>query len=230
MNNNQSSKIVIFVLSVLVLLTLTLWAAEPWKDKKYTEWSEKEAEQILERSPWATAVTIPTGMSSTSDRGQGSGAGGRGSSQQPGDDMNMIDFTVAWYSSAPVREAHARLALMHAKASEDQIRQFLQPVSNVCLITVTGPYQRILMAENKDEMMKKAYLQVKGKEKVFATDYTPPSPQSRLAIFQFPRSLDGAPLLAEADKDVEFVAPLKSFSIRAHFTPKRMIYNDALSY
>ncbi len=72
----------------LVLLTALLagslmWASDPWKEKKYTEWSDKEIDKVLKDSPWARTVPIalPGGPQTGGDtgrrrRGAGGGAGG----------------------------------------------------------------------------------------------------------------------------------------------------------
>jgi hypothetical protein len=217
--------------TVLIVMTVILWAADPWKGKKYTEWSDIEAHQVLEHSPWANVVSIVTGgrMDAPSDSAAGGSGGVRGA-PQVSDDTNTSDFTVAWYSSVPVRDAHARLASMRGKIPEEQLKQFLEPVADVCLITVTSRYQKPLMDANKETLLKKTYLQVKGKDKVYANDYSAPSAQSRLAIFQFPRSVNGTPILTEEDKDVEFVADLGQFKVRSHFTPKKMIFDGKFTY
>jgi hypothetical protein len=218
-------------LIVFIVMSVILWAADPWKGKSYSEWSDVEAHQVLEHSPWANVVSVMTGggrMDNPSDSGGGS-AGVR-AAPQVSDDTSTADFTVAWYSSVPVREAHARLASMRSKTSEEQLKQFLQPVTDVCLITVTSRYQKPLMDANKETLLKKSYLQIKGKDKVYATDYSAPSAQSRLAIFQFPRVVNGTPILTEDDKDVEFVADLGPFKVRSHFTPKKMLFDGKFTY
>lgn len=218
-------------LTVLIVMTVILWAVDPWKGKKYTEWSDLEAHQVLEHSPWANVVSMVTGrrMDTPSDSAPG-GSGGIRGAPQVSDDTNTSDFTVAWYSSVPVREAHARLASMRGKISEEQLKQFLEPVTDVCLITVTSRYQKPLMEAKKETVLKKTYLQVKGKDKVYATDYNAPSDQSRLAIFQFPRTVNGTPILTEDDRDIEFVADLGEFKVRSHFNPKKMIFDGKFTY
>ena len=212
--------------SLLLLgLTLALWAAEAWKTKKYTEWSDVDAMQVLQHSPWGVTVSVITGVNpSMSDNSE------RPTAQTP-NDMNSTNFIVAWYSSLPVRQAEARLALLHNRANEQQIQRFLQPVSDACFITVSGQYQRPFIRRDKEKMLKSSYIQVKGKEKIYATDYTPPKPEQSIpALYQFPRTVNGQPILTENDKDVEFVTDLGEFRIRAHFTPKKMVFDGAFTY
>lgn len=219
----------VMAVALFVFLNFSLWAADAWKVKKYTEWTESEATQVLQRSPWANTESVVTGMSQAGSSEFGTNSGQR-SSPQSAEDTNAINLTVAWYSAMPVREAHARLASMHHRASEDQLKQFLQPVTEVCLITVAGPYSQPFIDAHKEQLIKKTYLQAKGKEKIYATDYTPPSAASRLAIFRFPRTVNNVPIFTEADKDVEFVTDLGNFKVRSHFTPKKMIFGDQFTF
>jgi hypothetical protein len=213
---------------LLLVMAGTLWAADAWKSKKYTDWSDAEAMQVLERSPWANVVSVMTGTNPQSPDYDSS------PSNRTTDAINENDrtqgYTVAWYSSIPVREAHARLAELRGRATKEQLEQFLQPVTEVCLIAIRGRSQDRLMKANKEQLLKKTYLQVKGKEKVYATDFTAPSTPTAQAIFQFPRTVNGVPILTEDDKDIEFVTDLGEYRVRAHFAPKKMIFEGKFTY
>ncbi len=50
-----------------------LWAADFWEAKSYTEWSTKEVDRVLNRSPWSQNVTIRM----VGSFGGGAGADGR---------------------------------------------------------------------------------------------------------------------------------------------------------
>ena len=50
-----------------------LWAADFWEAKSYTEWSTKEVDRVLNRSPWSQDVTIRM----VGSFGGGAGADGR---------------------------------------------------------------------------------------------------------------------------------------------------------
>jgi len=65
--------------SVLVFgglaLAATVWAGDPWKDKKPADWSDKDVQKFLTKSPWSK--TVPMTFDSSGGRG-GRGAGGGG--------------------------------------------------------------------------------------------------------------------------------------------------------
>jgi hypothetical protein len=72
-----------------VLLVLfgsgVLWAGDPWKEKPYTEWTEKDCIKILQKSPWGKRVLI----------------------DNRNDERSR--FYVVLYSALPVRQAIVRL-------------------------------------------------------------------------------------------------------------------------
>ncbi|MBZ5536818.1 MAG: hypothetical protein LAO31_12765 [Acidobacteriia bacterium] len=214
--------------ALLLVMAGALWAADVWKSKKYTDWSDAEAMQVLERSPWANVVSVVTGTNPQSPDYDSSPS--NRNIDAINDNGRTEDYTVAWYSSMPVRQAHARLAELRGRATKEQLEQFLQPVTDVCLIAVRGRNQDRLIKANKEQLLKKTSLQVKGKEKVYASDYTVPPTPTAQAIFQFPRTVNGAPILAEDDKDIEFVTDLGVYRVRAHFTPKKMIFEGKFTY
>lgn len=43
---------------MLALIGRLAEAADPWKDKKSADWSEKDIEKLLNRSPWAREATV----------------------------------------------------------------------------------------------------------------------------------------------------------------------------
>jgi hypothetical protein len=219
------------VFSILLIMTLSLWAAEPWKTKKSTEWTVQEALQVLNHSPWANTESVVTGMGSMDGQSTPGGMGQKPRSQTGGDDLNTAEYSVAWYSALPVRQAHARLASLNNRASEDELKEFLQPVTEVCNISIKGKYLKPFFEADKETAIKKTYLLVRGKEKIYATDYTPPaSARSGLVVFHFPRSLNGTPVLNENDKEVEFGTEVGGIRVRSHFTPKKMIFEGSFTY
>ena len=39
-------------------LAATGWAGDPWKDKKPADWSDKDLQKFLNKSPWAKTVPM----------------------------------------------------------------------------------------------------------------------------------------------------------------------------
>jgi hypothetical protein len=67
----------------LLTLAVSLWAADFWVAKPYTEWSEKDATKLLKSSPWAKEVTISLGGGGGGGM-DGGGSGGRGGRNRGG--------------------------------------------------------------------------------------------------------------------------------------------------
>ena len=45
----------------LALGAATLWAADPWEKKDFTQWGEKEIRKVLTDSPWSQSTNVKTG-------------------------------------------------------------------------------------------------------------------------------------------------------------------------
>ena len=79
-------KRILGVLGVFVLAA-TVWASDPWKDKKPADWSEKDLQKFLVKSPWVKTVPMqfdPSRMGNAGGRGN-RGGGGYGGGMGGGD-------------------------------------------------------------------------------------------------------------------------------------------------
>lgn len=45
-------------LTISLLGATLLWAGDPWKEKPYTEWTEKDVNKVLLKSPWVRKILI----------------------------------------------------------------------------------------------------------------------------------------------------------------------------
>jgi hypothetical protein len=66
------------ILPVPMVFAVSLWAADFWQSKPYTEWSDKEVHKILSNSPWSKEVVVSLGGASAGGSGKGSRKGGGG--------------------------------------------------------------------------------------------------------------------------------------------------------
>ncbi len=141
-------------LTVLISTPLFLFAAEFWQQKNPSEWTDKEVNRLLTKSPWAKeAVTTfdpggmrrPEGGGPEGEGGPGmAGPGGPGGQGGPGmggpgmggpggegGQMEPPKFTVRWESAAPVRAAAARAETPASKAVAEWVQEFY-------VVTVSG--------------------------------------------------------------------------------------------
>ena len=105
-----------------VALANVVWAGDVWKEKKPADWSQKDMEKFLTRSPWARTVqpastppSMDQGPAGANTGGWGGGApgGGGGGGAWRGGDMSggvgaampIMTFHVRWVSAPIMREA-----------------------------------------------------------------------------------------------------------------------------
>ena len=113
-----------FVAAFLVAGTLATAVAQK-ADKKWTEWSKKDAQKILEDSPWSqTQTDTDTSQmfySPTQDP-QRMGTTSNDSSRQSQGATNQavnVKYTVRFFSARPVREALIRMMLLAQQPPPD---------------------------------------------------------------------------------------------------------------
>src|SRR5580704_12731476 len=84
----------LFVAGFLFVAGLTLWAADVWVAKPYTDWNDKDLAKIMTDSPWARKVSVTLtpgggggGPAAGGGGGRGSRSGPQGDSVDPGGDV-----------------------------------------------------------------------------------------------------------------------------------------------
>src|SRR6266705_6014466 len=98
------------------LLTLSAFAAAQKANKKWVEWSKKEAQEMLEKSPWAqTQTDTDTSEQMFSPTSDPRLSGNRTTSndatrsvQGATNQATNITYTVRFFSARPIRQALAR--------------------------------------------------------------------------------------------------------------------------
>ena len=139
---------------------VVLLAAEPWKNKDYTQWSDDEINKVLTDSPWAKEMTVgpqrsgmgqrPGGMGRRGGFGYPGGGGGYpgggggypgGGGGYPGGgggggypSQASMNVTVRWDSALPVQQALKR----QGSASADEAKAVADASEKNYVITVFG--------------------------------------------------------------------------------------------
>ena len=232
-----------FSAAALALLLGLLGSAAAQVDKKpYTEWSEKEAEKLLEKSGWAqtqiftdTAGTFSTGPGRTVNSSQTRSAG-----------VDQVNFHIRFLSAKPVRQAISRIMEIRQKGElSDQMAAQLKTFATsdfpdlvVVTVTVDGSQSQGRLQEanallNKlttVDLKNNTYLLVKD-QRVFLQEYQPPRRDGLGARLIFPRLVDGKPILATDSDEVRFVSELSSaFKLNMRYKVKEMVYQGRLEY
>jgi len=226
-------------LPALLGFSLTLWAKEYWERKPYNEWNEQEAMAMLTHSPWSQTSTISQNYAGSSPPGSfnpdgGFGAGptssDRGMTSQVGVG-NLIPLHIRWCSSQRVRQAMARLQQLHGNLTEATAQESLEQDMPDYAISISCGVMQPFNTVTLDTLKLKTFLLSKKDKlkKIGLKSYSPPQEQhSNLAIFVFPRSLDGKATVELADDEITFVTELGTTKFKGTFKLARMVVDGNL--
>jgi hypothetical protein len=208
------------------------WAKDFWNEKKPSEWTEEDIQQLLTKSPWARDASIfdaaahkglstaPRGVGGTSRRGGRTSA--PGSPLPSGGSLSSWSAIVRWDSALPIRDA-----LKTPKNSDVDENYIIALVGDIPGVGVPsdddGPDERqqklSFLKENTRLERKDDPLEL---QRVKIAPRTPRSPSGTL--FYFSRVF---PLTAE-DKQVTFVTKVGPLEVKCKFTLRDMLYRGNL--
>ena len=230
--------------AVTLALFLAIWqgAAAQIDKKPYTEWSENEAEKMLDKSGWAQ-TQIFTDTSGAFSTGPGRTVN---SSQTRAAGVDQVNFHIRFLSAKPVRQAISRIMEIRQKGEmSDQVAAQLKSFASsdfpdyvIVTLTVDGSQSQGRLQEasallNKlttVDLKNNTYLLIKDR-RVFLQEYQAPRRDGLGARLIFPRIVDGKPIIAADDDEVRFVSELASnFKLNMRYKVKDMIYQGKLEY
>lgn len=203
---------------VVSLLVLTPGAMEDWSKKPYTEWSENQANKLLNDSPWAqTHAFSDTSKAFNTDLG-------RQSQSSTASSVVTVNFRVRFLSSRPVRQAISRLAAVRQKGElPPQRASFLKalaeaPFPDYVIVAVTCDSDRgsdMLQQANETlrkattaELANKTYLLTNDGQRVYLKEYQAPRNDGLGARFIFPRIVNGKEILTSEGGEMVFHAEM----------------------
>jgi hypothetical protein len=174
-----------------------LWAAnDPWKDKTYQQWDQKDIERILNDSPWSKVVRVDApwrsaGQREEEDEGESGAApeapsaggmsrggyGGERGAQAPGagasaggPSVPQAAFMVRWASSQTVRQAVYRDALLRGQMTQQDVDKALaQPIGDYEVLIVgkdMSPFAKL----DENSLKGQAYLSTKKSKQKISPD------------------------------------------------------------
>jgi hypothetical protein len=221
-------------LVVLILPALTGYG-QFYKKKPYVEWSEKEAQKLLNNSPWAETYTFTEQQFVT----PGTNTGGV-------DEIN-VHFYIRWLSAKPIRQAFAQMLLLQKRSEMEQAslkpkldafvsRSF--PEHIVVAIDynsndgrLQGEVMQILNSLVTAQLKNNTYLVKDNGEKVWLAEYQPPQPDGLGAKLVFPRRLGEKPFLSTSNKEIRLITKLSDrYSLSIRFKVADMVFEDQLEY
>ena len=234
----------------LLLALITVTAQE--KGKAWSEWSKKDAEKMLESSPWAqtqtdtdtsqmfySPTTDPrsTGVRTTSNTDARLGEGAVNTSVS-------VKFHVRFYSARPIRQALVRLMELQQKPTPEvaqrltSFAELQSPDSIIVTVTFESNDQRysgtVMQAFNSAvtaTLKNDTYLERTDGKRLFLEEYVPPGKDGFGARFIFLRELNGQPFITKDTGEVRFYAEYaKGPKIDRRFKVADMIYKGGLEY
>ena len=228
--------------AILVLFAVPLLAAKFWETKKFAEWSEKECNELLKKSPWA----LSQGFGQFAPIGQMAGTYGERESQ--------VFFHFRLMSAKPVRMALARLQTMKQPASaalQQQVEKYVnadpgneiviqidcstQPPSDSALYDISQFLRSATLATFNTTL----FLVAPDKDQVAPVSYIPPGPRNPQGLLVFPRfDASGKPHFTGDEKSITLRGPLRiqtkgtarTFDIFVTMKPKDMKFEDSFAF
>jgi hypothetical protein len=221
----------------LVAGSLAAQEGKPW-----TDWSQKDAEKILNSSAWGQSQTkgeAPPSLTAPS------GGGTQATRQGPAPLPPEVFVRARFITAKPVREAFAN-RLRHSQPSppaelEKELQTFIDDgFGDYIIVAVNvdgrnpatvGATLQGLMKLDPSQLTNKVYLERKDGKRLSVADYRSPVADGMGGKFVFPRSLDGAPFLTPESGSVRFVMNLSdNLKVSMRFDVKKMMYDGKLEY
>jgi hypothetical protein len=216
----ETGGVVAMYKSAIILAVILLFGAMAIAQKQlkpWTEWSRKDAEKILNDSPWGqTQVETDTSeMVFTPTTQTGGGDSGSRREQGATNQATSVKFRICWLSARPIRQALARQTELESGTLTEQLRFFAEgPSDKRTVIAVSfessdrrfeGKVMQGFNSANTGVLKNSTYLERKDGKRIFLQEYVPPQ-QNRLgvALFVFPRTVDERPLLNAESGSVRF--------------------------
>jgi hypothetical protein len=244
------------LLAVGCACVLAVGTAAQKKVKAWTEWTAKDAQKILDDSPWGQTQSVqdtsemfykPTTAQATttvtgSSRGGPPPAGGNNRAENGAvNQATGVRYRIRWLSSRPIRQALARQIMLKGGQFNEQLRGFAENQESRVVVGVWyefddqrygGPVMQAFNSATTETLKNTAYLERKDGKRIFVQAYVPAQQNPfGAAIFIFPRTLDGQPLLTPDMGDVRFVAEFnRDLKLNMKYKVADMIYEGQLEY
>jgi hypothetical protein len=237
--------------ALLVLLVL-FGSALAQKDKKWTDWNKKEAQKMLEDSPWAKKQTdtdasqqmfTPTSAPGIQGAGTTSNDASRAAQGATNQAVN-VSYFVRFFSARPIRQALARSVELNQAGLSPEVVGKLHSWAEVksqdsIIITVTfsgndqrytNPVMQAFNSATTAAVKNNTYLQRSDGKQLFLEDYVPPGKDGFGARFIFERLPQEKLFIGPDTKEIRFFSQFGVVKVDRRFKIADMMYEGELEY
>jgi hypothetical protein len=242
-----------FALLLLVLLLAPFAIDANQKEKKpWSEWTQKEAEKVLNDSPWAQIQndtdTTELFFQPTADP-RTAGARVPNSAERLGqgatNQATNLKYGIRFFSARPVRQAFIRMIQLKQKDLTpdviERMKNFAEvPATDSIIIAVTiegtdkrslGHVMQLFNSAVSATLKNTSYLERNDGKRIFLEQYVPPGRDGFGARFIFLRAINNESFLTPQISDVRFVAEVGSeVKLNMRFKVSDMMMDGKLEY
>jgi len=224
------------LLVVASLFAIALWASDPWKDKSYKDWDQKDVRQIMNESPWAKKIEIKGRGGLEAPEGAPTAGGASGASEEKegpegedDEDKGEVTFVVRWISSRTLREASARSQVLQGRIAQTEIEKHIPPESDDYQLVVVGSNMTMFQKTDESALQSKSYLAAKKSKQKIAPSQVEivrarDGKKIGAIVFHFPKKTkSGEPMIADDEKELNFVARAGTVEIKTGFDLQKMV-------
>ena len=241
-------------LSACLLAALFVTLSSAQNQKPWTEWSRKDAEKMLNDSPWGqTQVTTQNSQnestitSTTASRRDDSRVTPAGQ-QQSGTSLSLpgsFKYRIRLLSAKPVRQAFARMVLLKQQSANEslttQLQAFVDRAFDEYIVIavdvetndkqLTAFATQVFGRATTETLKGTTYLERKDGRRLSLLDYRAPGTDGIGAKFVFQRALDGHDFLTTEADNVRFVAEVnEKIKLNMKYKISEMMYGGKLEY
>jgi len=229
-------------ISLLLICALAALAGAQKKFKPWTEWSEKDAQKMLNDSPWGQTQT-ETNTAEMFYNPANRGATGNPTNDAQGalNQATSINYRIRFLSAKPVRQAFARSLILKNPKMEEQLRAFAEQKSEEWIVVAvtfdaqdgrfSGPAMQAFSSAITSTLKNNTYLELKGGKRSFLEEYKAPINDGLGAKFVFKRVVDGEPFIKPDSGEVRFYSEVsRNIKLNLRFKVSDMIYDGKLEY
>jgi hypothetical protein len=239
------------IFAVLLGIALISTSLAQTDKKPWTEWSQKDAEKILNNSPWGRMQTDtdtsemffqPTAKPG-SDRRAPNAA--ERTLQGATNQSTNVSYGIRFFSARPVRQAFIRMIQLQQKKMEPEVLERMKnfaemPATDSIIVAVTiegtdkrslGNVTQIVNSAATGTLKNTTYLERSDGKRLFLQEYVPPGRDGFGARFIFPRVVDAQPFLSQEFTEVRFVSDFdRAVKLNMRFKLTDMMLDGKLEY